>query len=106
MGDFIPSGDINFSALERNNEKLKEVMSYVRIILTISIGGILLRQFYLVFLSILGVNIAVYGQEQENKRTLERTANKEKQRQERQEQNWRNQLEKQKYNEWLRSHRK
>ena len=98
MGDMIPSGEINFSQMERENQTFAQIMSYVRIILTISIGGILLRQFYLTILAILGVNVGIYGEETENKERLKRADEKAKREEERNQRN--------KYNQWLYEHRR
>lgn len=105
MGNFIKSGNINFSQMERDNEQLQRVMSYTRIILTISIAAILLREYYITILAILGVNIAIYGNETEHKEKLNKQAEEEKRKREREERN-REREEKNRYNQWLYEHRR
>ena len=91
----IPSGEINFSKFERENPVIQEVMRYVRAILSFSIFIMLGKNFWNTLMLTLGISPAVYDRVTEESRIAK--ANEE---------NWKAQLEKQKYNEWLKSHRK
>lgn len=102
-GVLIPSGDVNFSKLERENPEFQETMSWVRIITTWGLIGIIIHHFYKLILATFGISTELFGESLEEKRQIE-TQQKEEQR--RNEQNWLNEYNKQKYNEWLWRHRK
>lgn len=56
----IPSGDINFSKIERDNEAVQTIMFWVRLLLTFSIFSLLLRQVWFLILATLGVSTQIY----------------------------------------------
>lgn len=95
----IPANQINFSQLERDNLELHAVMEWERRIVSISIFGLLVHEAYIMFMATLGVGTYVFGQKLEEKNTL-------KKQQDAQEERWRSKLDEQRYNEWLRGHRK
>lgn len=74
-------------------------MYWERLIINIGIFSIIIHEAYIILLTALGVPVAIYGRKIEEKNTLH------KQQQE-QEQKWLNRYEEQRYNDWLRGHRK
>lgn len=63
----IPSGEVNFSKIERENEEFQEVMSWVRIILGFSFGAMLLRNYWTTLLETLGIGIQPFDSVKEEK---------------------------------------
>lgn len=66
----IPSGEINFSQLEREHKELQEVMMWVRIITNTSIFMIILNTGYILLMQVLGVATYEFGHALEQKENL------------------------------------
>lgn len=66
-GDMIPSGEINFSKMERENPSLHTTMTWVRTITTFSILSIMVHQAWLILMSMLGVSTLIYRNKEETK---------------------------------------
>lgn len=77
----IPSGEINFSKIERENETLKEVMKWVRILLGFSLIVVLIKQAWTLLLKTLGLSTEVYEQHMEEQQRLNKAQEIEKKKQ-------------------------
>lgn len=76
--DFIPSGEINFSQIERENEALQTTMNWTRTITTWSLIGICIHQGWLILMAMLGVGTAIYGDVKEEKEKLKKQGDNKK----------------------------
>jgi len=74
----IPSGDINFSKMERENQDLQEVMKYTRAILTFSIISMFFGNLWKSLLLTLGISTQIYNREENNRIAVENQINREK----------------------------
>lgn len=73
-------------------------MKYVRAILSFSLISLFLKDIWHTLLLTLGIGTTIYGHEQQEKAIIENQ-------QKRQEERWKSQYDRQRYNEWLRRHR-
>lgn len=72
----VEHGEINFSQIERENEVLTRVMMYERIILTITLISILLKEWYKTILACFGVDLVIFNNAKEVTTKVENTTEK------------------------------
>lgn len=66
----IPSGEINFSRIERENETFQTTMEWVRILLGFSLIVLIIKQTWILILKTLGLSTEVYEEHREEKERL------------------------------------
>lgn len=74
----IPSGEINFSKIERENKTFQKTMEWVRILLGFSLIVLIIKQWWTLILKTLGLSTEVYEQHKEEEERLEKAQEKNK----------------------------
>lgn len=69
----IPSGEINFSKMERENQDFHTTMEWARTIIGFSLGMLLLRNYWTTLMLTLGIGIQVYDKETQEKNAINQT---------------------------------
>lgn len=66
----IPSGEINFSKIERENESFQTTMGWVRVLLGFSLIVLVIKQTWVLILKTLGLSTDVYEEHREEQERL------------------------------------